>query len=92
MALVVKNLPANAEDARDTGSIPRWGRFPSEWQPTPVFLPREFHGQRKLANYSSWSHKASDSTKQPEHRSTRNKKLHTRHGKLNFKEYTKEKI
>ena len=22
------------------------------WQPTPVFLPGEFHGQRKLAGYS----------------------------------------
>ena len=26
------------------GKIP-WRR---EWQPTPVFLPREFHGQRNL--------------------------------------------
>ena len=24
-----------------------------EWLPTPVFLPREFHGQRSLADYSS---------------------------------------
>ena len=23
-----------------------------EWQPTPVFLPREFHGQRSLLDYS----------------------------------------
>ena len=23
-----KNLPANAEDAKDMGSIPRWGRTP----------------------------------------------------------------
>ena len=28
-----------------------------EWQPTPVFLPREFHGQRSLAGYSPWGHK-----------------------------------
>ena len=27
---VVKNLPANAGDARDTGSIPGSGRFPGE--------------------------------------------------------------
>ena len=26
MALVVQNLPANAGDVRDTGSIPGWGR------------------------------------------------------------------
>ena len=27
----------------------------SVWQPTPVFLPGELHGQRNLAGYSSWS-------------------------------------
>ena len=26
-----------------------WGR---EWQPTPVLLPGEFHGQRSLVGYS----------------------------------------
>ena len=31
-----------------------------EWQPTPVFLPGEFHGQRSLAGYSLWGHKESD--------------------------------
>ena len=25
-----------------------------EWQPTLVFLPGEFHGQRSLAGYSPW--------------------------------------
>ena len=30
MALVVKNLPANAGDVRDAGSIPDSGRFPGE--------------------------------------------------------------
>ena len=30
MALVVKNLPANAGDRRDTGSIPGSGKFPGE--------------------------------------------------------------
>ena len=28
-----------------------------EWQPTPVFLPGEFRGQRSLAGYSPWSPK-----------------------------------
>ena len=28
VALVVKNLSANARDIRDAGSIPRWGRSP----------------------------------------------------------------
>ena len=25
-----------------------------EWQPTPVFLPGEFHGQRSLVDYCPW--------------------------------------
>ena len=44
---LIKNLPANAGDV---GSIP-WGR---KWQPTPVFLPGESHGQGSLAGYSPW--------------------------------------
>ena len=28
------------------------------WQPTPVFLPRESHGQRSLAGYSPWGRKS----------------------------------
>ena len=35
-----------------------------KWQPTPVFLPGESHGQRSQAGYSLWSHKESDSTGQ----------------------------
>ena len=38
------------------GKIP-WSR---KWQPTPVFLPGEFHGQRSLAGCSPWGHKESD--------------------------------
>ena len=45
-----KNSPANAEEARYLGSIP-WGR---KWQPIPVFLPGESHGQRRLAGCSPW--------------------------------------
>ena len=33
-----------------------------EWQPTPVFLPGEFHGQGSLAGYSPWGCKESDMT------------------------------
>ena len=49
--LVVKNTSANAGD---TSSVPwvrkkiRWRR---KWQPTPVFLPGRFHGQRNLVSY-----------------------------------------
>ena len=31
-----------------------------EWQPNPVFLSGEFHGQSSLAGYSAWCHKESD--------------------------------
>ena len=35
-----------------------------KWQPTPVFLPGKFHGQRSLAGYSPWGRKESDMTEQ----------------------------
>ena len=40
------------------GKIP-WRR---KRQPTPVLLPRKFHGWRSLVGYSPWSHKESDTT------------------------------
>ena len=40
------------------GKIP-WGRA---WQPTTLFLPGEFHGQRSLVGYSPWGHKGSGTT------------------------------
>ena len=36
MALVVKNLPANAGDVRDAGSIHGSGRFPGEGNDYPL--------------------------------------------------------
>ena len=36
VTLVVKNLPANAGDARDTGVIPGLGRFPGEGNGNPL--------------------------------------------------------
>ena len=30
------------------------------WQPAPVFLPGESHGQRSLAGYTPWGCKESD--------------------------------
>ena len=42
------------------GKIP-WGR---KWQPTPVFLPEKFHGQRCLVAYIPWGHKGIDTTEQ----------------------------
>ena len=65
---VAKNPPANAGDTRETGSIPGLRRIPwrREWQPTPVFLPGESHGQRSLEGYSPWGLKELDTTKHTE--------------------------
>ena len=54
VALVVKNLPANIGGIRAMSSIAGSGKSPGGGQqPTPVFLPGEFHGQRRLTVYSS---------------------------------------
>ena len=41
---------------RRPGFNPRVGKIPwrRKWQPTPVLLPEEFHGQRSLVDYSPW--------------------------------------
>ena len=36
----------------------------TKWQPTPVFLPGESHGQRSLVDYSPWGLKEWDMTEQ----------------------------
>ena len=62
---VVKNPPGNAGEERGLSS-PRVGKIPwrRAWQPTPVILLENSHGQRSLAGYSPWGHKESDTTKQ----------------------------
>ena len=57
-----------ASNVGDLGSIldlPS-GRFPwrRERLPTPVFLLREFHGQRSQVGYGPWSRKESDMNEQ----------------------------
>ena len=64
MAPVVKNLPANAGNVRDS-VFDLWVRkilWRREWQSTPGFLPGEFHGQRSLVGCSPWGHTESDMT------------------------------
>ena len=38
-----------------------------KWQPTLVFLPGEFHGQKSLADYSLWGGKKLDTTERLTH-------------------------
>ena len=49
------------------GASPNTGPLSScpwrgEWQPTPIFLPGESHGQRSLVGFSPQGHKESDTT------------------------------
>ena len=57
---MVKDMPAMQETQVLSLCQEDWRR---EWQPTPVFLPGESHGQRSLVGYSLWDHKESDTTK-----------------------------
>ena len=60
---MVKTLPAKAGKVRDRSLISGLGRSPDrKWQPVPVFLPGESHGQRSLAGYSPWGRKELDVT------------------------------
>ena len=62
MTQMVKNLPAMQETGFDpwVRKIP-WRR---KRQPTPIFLTREFHGQKSLVmGYSPWGPKESDKAK-----------------------------
>ena len=55
-----KESACNAEFDPWVRKIP-WRR---KWQPTPVFLPGESHGQRNLVGYNLWGHKELDMTEQ----------------------------
>ena len=61
VAQMVKHPPAILESrTRSLGQEDPWRR---KWQPTPVFLPGESHGQRSLVGYSPWAAE-SDMTEQ----------------------------
>ena len=57
VAQMVKNL------SEYRSGLYRWVRkipWKRAWLPTPVFFPREFHGQRSLESYSYWGCKELD--------------------------------
>ena len=63
---VVKS-PLPLQETEET-QVRGWGRqipWRRAWQPTPVILAGEFHGQRSPAGYSPRGHKESDMTKVP---------------------------
>ena len=43
-------------------SLGREDPLEEAWQPTPVFLPGESHGQRSLVGCSPWGRTESDTT------------------------------
>ena len=60
---VVKNLPACQCKRCKRCGFDLWVRnipWRRKWQPTPVFLPGECHGQRCLPGYTPWGRKDSD--------------------------------
>ena len=62
VAQMVKNLPAMQETwVWSLGQEDPWRRA---WQPTPVLLPGESHGQRSLVGYSPCGHKELEATEQ----------------------------
>ena len=68
--MVVTQICSGNESACQCRRCKRLGFYPwlrkmpwsRKWQPTPVFLPGKFHGQRSLADYSPWCHKEMDMT------------------------------
>ena len=76
-----KGFPGGASGKESTCQISRRKRsrfspwvgkilWRRKWQPAPVFLSGEFHGQRSLVGYSPWGHKESDLT---EHQHSKHK-------------------
>ena len=62
---VVSKFPGGARGKEPTSQCmrcafnPWFGKIPwkRQWQPIPMFLPGESHGQRSLAGSSPWRHK-----------------------------------
>ena len=46
--------PPGKTQGRSHQGRSQWKR---KWQPTPVFLPGKFHGQRSLVGYRPWGHR-----------------------------------
>ena len=66
---MIKNLPTNAGRLKRRGFDPWVGKIPwrRAWQPTPVFLPEESHGERTLAGSNPWGCKELDMTESAQH-------------------------
>ena len=63
-ASLVAQMVTNLIIMWETWSSPWVGKilWRREWQPTPVFLPGDLHGQRSLEGYNPWGYKELDMT------------------------------
>ena len=61
---VIKNVPANVGEVRDSGSILGLGRSPGGGYDNPLQYSclENPHGQRSVAGCSPWGHKESEMT------------------------------
>ena len=59
-----KESPCQCRRCKRCGFDPWIGKIPwsRAWQPTPVFLPGESLGQRRLVGYGPWGRKELDTT------------------------------
>ena len=59
-----KELTCQCRRRNRCGFDPRVEQIPwrRAWQPTPVVLPGDAHGQSSLVGYSPWGHTESDRT------------------------------
>ena len=61
-AVVKIHLPLQETQETWVRSLGREDPGRRKWQPTPIFLPGKFHGQRSLVGYSPWGCKELDMT------------------------------
>ena len=59
---MLKNLPANAEDIRDIGSISGWGRSPGGRHRNPIQYSCLKNPTEEAGGLQSWDHTESDTT------------------------------
>jgi len=59
VARVIRNLPHNVREIRDTDSVPELGRSLGGGQSNPLQYSclENPHGQRSLLGYSPWGHR-----------------------------------
>ena len=86
---LVEETPGNAGDIRDKGSVAGSGRSPGrrKWQPAPVLLPGESHGQRSLVrNREEGEHENVAADRRQERQMGRNTDCcNNRHGETSVK-------